>query len=169
MTVKETDFIQECIHETQNPTKSGKIFGLVIVTLMLWAGFIAPMTFVIHYQHLTITPRFEMSMTTQESPHKPTKSHRVAISIDDYCMDAELNPSLKIVPPEGTMTWYATRNLVCDDSYDLVSNSMGLFLVVSIMLGIATIVPMADFFGRKYINLVLTVISVAICTVFAMS
>ena len=135
---------------------------------MLWVSFIETMTFVIHYQHMTITPRFEMSMTTQESPHKPTKSHKVAISRDDYCMDAELNPSMKIVPPDGTMTWYATRSLVCDDSYELLSSYMGLFLIISIMLGIATIVPMADFYGRKYINLVLTAISIVICTVLAM-
>ena len=136
---------------------------------MLWIGFIETMTIVIHYQHLTITPRFEMSMTTQDSPHKPTKSHQVAISRDDFCMDSELNPSMKIVPPDGTMTWYVNRNLVCDDSYELLSSYMAVFLIISIMLGIATITPMADFYGRKYVNLVLTAISIVICTVIAMS
>ena len=55
----------------------------------------------------------------------------------------------------GIETWYGTKSHVCDTDYEVISSYMGYMLVASIVLATFLIVPMADYHGRKAMNLVL--------------
>ena len=65
---------------------------------------------------------------------------------------------MHITHPGDIETWFGTRALVCDASYEFISNYIGLFLIASMGMGAALIVPIADFNGRKTMNMVLGVV-----------
>ena len=58
-------------------------------------------------------------------------------------------------PGSGIESWLFSKALICDGSYDFVSNYMSLLLTISMCLSCALIVPMADFHGRRSLNIVL--------------
>lgn len=64
-------------------------------------------------------------------------------------------------PGSGIQSWIFSKALICDGSYDFVSTYMSLLLTVSMCMGCALIVPMADFHGRRSLNIVLGLVLVA--------
>lgn len=56
---------------------------------------------------------------------------------------------------EDIEVWLATRKLVCDPSYNFIASHLSTFYILSIVLGSLLIVPLADYVGRKTLNIAL--------------
>ena len=75
---------------------------------------------------------------------------------DQFCETPSVGKILNST--SGVETWYGTKSLVCDTDYESISSNMSYLLIASIVLSTFLIVPMADYHGRKAMNLVLALI-----------
>lgn len=95
-----------------------------------------------------VTPVFEMGVFIFYYDYL-TKLPKVVDS-EALCRDdlAELPQSddTKFTP------WLASKNLVCDSSYELISDHIALLLLLAFVVGTLLLAPLADRFGRKIMN-----------------
>lgn len=71
--------------------------------------------------------------------------------------------------PIGSELWLETRELICDPNYDFISSHLSIFFLVSILSGFLFLVPMADKFGRKTLNVSLGLFLVVTLSILCLS
>ena len=72
-------------------------------------------------------------------------------------------------PTPEINTWFGTRELVCDPDYEIITAYFGTMLIASLVLLSLLVVPMADYHGRKAVNIVLGLILLVSLSLTAMS
>ena len=114
-----------------------------------------------NFQYLTLTPTFEI--TYIGSPSEPSSGQPLTGSVEEtmsitreqYC---ESSAGRIVQPYPGVDSWYASRELVCDDDYEIISTYFGTMLIASMVFMSLLVVPMADSHGRKTMNIFLGLI-----------
>ena len=154
-------FVERCIDKCRDPER-GVLFNLTMAKILLLPGFVETFFFVLHFQYLTLTPGFEVQFSGESSQDGAFLDNAVAGSEDRISITREqfcdTESAVEITHPGDIETWFGTRALVCDPSYEFISSHIGLFLIGSMMLGAALIAPMADLNGHKTTNLTLGVV-----------
>ena len=156
----EREFVEHCVGKAREPGWEQRVFGLALAKILLLPAFVEAAFYVVHYQYLTRTPTFEIENGGVKS----------SVPRATYCQDTT-NQVVLNAKPDYIETWYGNKAMVCDERYEFISSHMGLFLVIGMASWSLLVLPMADFIGRKVLNIVLGIILLTTLTllVFAAS